>query len=111
MAILLVLLTFLLILAISHFRRRGKQPSAAAQLEIASLRPLPEPVPAIPQGYCFHPCHTWVGNEGGENARVGLDRFVGILFGEVDRVEVDGTEPMGAPGPEAADGSRCEHLR
>ncbi len=43
---------------------------------------------AIPQGYSFHPGHTWVMRDGGENARVGLDRFAADLVGTIDRIDV-----------------------
>ena len=29
----------------------------------------------VPRGYCFHPGHTWVLDEGRQNARIGLDTF------------------------------------
>jgi glycine cleavage system H lipoate-binding protein len=42
----------------------------------------------VPKGFCFHPGHTWVYDEGRQNARVGLDSFGGKLFGKIDRIEV-----------------------
>jgi glycine cleavage system H lipoate-binding protein len=42
----------------------------------------------IPRGYCFHPGHTWVVDEGRQNARVGIDAFAGNLFGKIDSIEV-----------------------
>jgi glycine cleavage system H lipoate-binding protein len=42
----------------------------------------------IPQGYCFHPGHTGVVDEGRQNARVGIDAFAGNLFGKIDSIEV-----------------------
>ena len=63
MSILFVLLTFLLILTVMYFRR----PQAAdATLQVAPAKKLG--VPAMlkhagfeaPEGYCFHPGHTWV---------------------------------------------------
>jgi glycine cleavage system H lipoate-binding protein len=42
----------------------------------------------VPQGYCFHPGHTWVLDEGHQNARVGIDAFAGNLFGKIDSVEL-----------------------
>jgi glycine cleavage system H lipoate-binding protein len=44
----------------------------------------------VPQGYCFHPGHTWVLDEGRQNARIGMDSFAANLFGKIDRVEVAG---------------------
>jgi glycine cleavage system H lipoate-binding protein len=91
MSILFVLLMFLLIMSISYFRG----------VQTPVLRPEPgvrAQVPRverelgfeIPQGYCFHPGHTWVLREGTENARVGVDSFAGNLIGKIDRVEVAG---------------------
>lgn len=91
MSILFVLLMFLLVMSISYFRSRGE---AAVQPEVGAEPPAPrlqqEYGFSIPQGYCFHPGHTWVLKEGGENARVGVDMFAANLIGKIDRVEVVG---------------------
>ena len=44
----------------------------------------------IPKGYCFHPGHTWVLDEGRQNARVGIDAFTGKVLGKIDAIEVAG---------------------
>jgi glycine cleavage system H lipoate-binding protein len=44
----------------------------------------------VPKGFCFHPGHTWVCDEGRQNARMGIDSFAGSLFGKIDKVEVAG---------------------
>jgi glycine cleavage system H lipoate-binding protein len=41
----------------------------------------------IPQGYYFHPGHTWVKVEGGDSVRVGMDDFALRLLGPMDRIE------------------------
>jgi len=93
MSILFVLLTFLLILTVMYFRR----PDAAANtLQAAPAKSTAVPQPfvmkqggfEIPQGYCFHTGHTWVVDEGRQNARVGIDAFAGNLFGKIDSIEV-----------------------
>jgi glycine cleavage system H lipoate-binding protein len=93
MSILFVLLTFLLILTVMYFRR----PDAAANtLQAAPAKSTAVPQPfvmkqggfEIPEGYCFHPGHTWVVDEGRQNARVGIDAFAGNLFGKIDSIEV-----------------------
>jgi len=78
MSILFVLLMFLLIITISYFRWPSHEVAARPQ-------PSPDPIAApkmersfgiaIPQGYCFHPGHTWASKEGFDNARIGLDGF------------------------------------
>jgi glycine cleavage system H protein len=44
----------------------------------------------FPERCYFHPCHTWVVDEGMENARVGLDSFAAIFLGDIEQVEVVG---------------------
>jgi len=94
MSILFVLLTFLLVVMISQLLRPKDRP-------VAAIQPKAWPQPAapslaryqgfeIPQGYCFHPGHMWVLDEGRQNARVGIDNFGANLLGKVDRVEVIG---------------------
>ncbi len=93
MSILFVLLTFLLILTVMYFRRPE---DAVNTLQVAPAKKINAPAPfmikqggfEIPQGYCFHPGHTWVVDEGRQNARVGIDAFAGNLFGKIDSIEV-----------------------
>ena len=91
MSILFVLLTFLLILTVMYFRR----PEAAANtLQTAPVKKAASPLMAkvagfeVPEEYCFHPGHTWVVDEGRQNARVGIDAFAGNLIGKIDSIEV-----------------------
>jgi glycine cleavage system H lipoate-binding protein len=91
MSILFVLLTFLLILTVMYFRRPQESSDALA---MAPSKGLGMPVMVqqagfeVPQGYCFHPGHTWVLDEGHQNARVGIDAFAGNLFGKIDSIEL-----------------------
>ena len=41
----------------------------------------------VPQGYYFHPGHTWIKVEEGSSVRVGIDEFALRLLGPLDRVE------------------------
>ena len=90
MSILFVLLTFLLILTVMYFRR----PPAADALLVAPSREVAAPIMLqgtgfqVPKDYCFHPGHTWVLDEGHQNARVGIDAFAGNLFGKIDSIEL-----------------------
>ncbi len=91
MSILFVLLTFLLIISVMYFRR----PEAAeVTQQVASFerRSLPvmltHPGFEVPAGFSFHPGHTWVCDEGRQNARVGIDAFATNLFGNVDTIEL-----------------------
>jgi glycine cleavage system H protein len=90
MSILFVLLTFLLVLTVMYFRR----PPEMAALQVAPSKKLNVPVMLkqagfeAPEGYAFHPGHTWVMDEGRQNARVGIDAFAGNLFGKIDSIEI-----------------------
>lgn len=89
MSILFVLVMFLLCISFSYFRSQQKEKRAAR-----AAVPLRKPEVAagdafgLPKGYCFHPGHTWVLDEGRQNARVGLDAFASKLIGKIDRIEV-----------------------
>jgi glycine cleavage system H lipoate-binding protein len=91
MSILFVLLTFLLILTVMYFRRPE---SAANGLQVAPAKRVAPPVMLkqggfeVPEEYCFHPGHTWVVDEGRQNARVGIDAFAGNLLGKIDSIEI-----------------------
>ena len=91
MSILFVLLTFLLILTVMYFRRPQ---DAENTLQVAPSKSIQSPVMLkkvgfeVPEGYCFHPGHTWVIDEGRQNARVGIDAFAGNLFGKIDSIEL-----------------------
>lgn len=90
MSILFVLLTFLLIMTVMYFRRPQ---SAEETLEAADSQKALEPMMAkfdgfeIPTAYAFHPGHTWLSDEGHQNARIGVDAFAANLFGQIDRID------------------------
>ena len=93
MSILFVLLMFLLVMSINYFYFRSRaeviaQPQAWAGPQPARMQR--EYGFSIPEGYCFHPGHTWVLKEGGENARVGVDSFAANLLGKIDHIDVIG---------------------
>lgn len=93
MSILFVLLIFLLIMMVTHFVK-GREEIAGTRpgLQVAPPQPQIEHEYGfdVPKGYCFHPGHTWVLDEGRQNARVGMDSFAANLFGKIDRIEVTG---------------------
>jgi glycine cleavage system H lipoate-binding protein len=95
MTILFVLLTFLLVISITYFKRRPEpRPALQPRTELWARTAAPklnsELGFEIPKGYCFHPGHTWVLDEGRQNARVGLDAFTGKVLGKIDGIEVAG---------------------
>lgn len=90
MSILFVLLTFLLIVTVMYFR----SPKAAEEgLQAANSPTVPAPVifdskgVEIAQSYAFHPGHTWLSDEGHQNARVGMDAFAANLLGTIDSID------------------------
>ena len=91
MSILFVLLMFLLILTVSYFRGRNEVP---AEPEMWAGPPLPrmqrEYGFSVPQGYVFHPGHTWAMKEGSDTARIGLDSFGANLIGNIERIDLIG---------------------
>ncbi len=91
MSILFVLLTFLLLISITYFRRHGAE--TAVQTQPATRPPVRPNLNRelgfeIPKGYCFHPGHTWVLDEGRQNARIGMDSFAANLLGKIERIEI-----------------------
>lgn len=93
MSILFVLLTFLLLISITYFRRHGQETGVQAQVPVSqpSAPKLTRELGfEIPKGYCFHPGHTWVLDEGRQNARIGMDSFAANLLGKIDRIEISG---------------------
>jgi glycine cleavage system H protein len=91
MSILFVLLTFLLILTVMYFRRPQEDANTLQVAPPKKISPPPMLKQAgfeIPQDYCFHPGHTWVVDEGRQNARVGIDAFASNLFGKIDSIEL-----------------------
>lgn len=91
MSILFVLLTFLLVISFTYFRRRSEVvATATVQAKPIAAKVVRDLGFEIPKGFCFHPGHAWVFDEGRQNARVGLDAFASNLLGKIDRVEVTG---------------------
>jgi glycine cleavage system H lipoate-binding protein len=90
MSILFVLLMFLLVISISYFRTRQEPPAHPPAVGPRPPRMEREYGFQIPQGYCFHPGHTWALKEGPETARVGVDSFAVNLLGRVDHIDIVG---------------------
>jgi glycine cleavage system H lipoate-binding protein len=72
--------------------RRPETPVAAVQVAPFQKVGVPKMIKSVgfdvPQNYSFHPGHTWVHDDGRQNARVGIDAFAGNLFGQVDCIEL-----------------------
>jgi glycine cleavage system H lipoate-binding protein len=94
MSILFVLLTFLLILTVSYVYRREGATEVVARPSRSAIPKAPRIERQygfeVPRGYCFHPGHTWVLDEGRQMARVGIDNLATTLLGKIERIEVVG---------------------
>lgn len=81
-------------MSITYFRRQPNAPAMAAKDDVWARPKVPvltkELGFEVPKGYAFHPGHTWVLDEGRQNARVGIDAFTANLLGKIDRIEVGG---------------------
>lgn len=92
MSVLLALLMFALVMILGRLLKRPEQRSAAAPVEKNGRPRLPYLEGRfgmeVPQGYYFHPCHTWAVDEGRQLIRVGLDKFAANLFGKVDHIDI-----------------------
>ena len=94
MSILFVLLMFLVIITISYFR--SPEAFELAARPQPALGPIATPKMeqsaglAIPQGYWFHPGHTWSLKENANDARIGIDSFAANLIGKIDKIDVIG---------------------
>ncbi len=91
MSILFVLLTVIIVMSVNYlYLHVPKRASLETRAPIRLRAPIlaKEAGFSIPQGYSFHPGHTWVLRDGGENARVGLDKFAADLVGSIERIEV-----------------------
>lgn len=87
----LTLLLLLLILAAFYWVRWRP---AQRVLAPAPQEPAQEPASAFaaPAGYCFHPGHTWMAEQGHAVARVGIDALAVRLLGKVERIAVLGEQ-------------------
>lgn len=91
MSILFVLLTFIVVISVNYlYLHSPKQAPLETKVPVRPRTPVitKEAGFSIPRGYSFHPGHTWVLRDGGENARVGLDKFAADLVGTIDYIEV-----------------------
>jgi glycine cleavage system H lipoate-binding protein len=51
-----------------------------------------EPASELPAGYYFHLGHTWMAEQGKQQARVGIDSFAATLLGKVEKIAVTGEQ-------------------
>jgi len=90
MSVLLVMLMFVVVLALSLLLKPKARPEVAAAEVQLRARPAiaTQPGTDVPKAYRFHPCHTWAVDEGSETVRVGLDSFAVRLFEKIERIDI-----------------------
>jgi glycine cleavage system H lipoate-binding protein len=83
---------FAIVITVGYFLERRQpryMPGAAGQDSRTGAPPFPGRFGMdVPEGYLFHPCHTWAFDDGWQGIRVGLDNFAALLFGKVDQITV-----------------------
>ena len=90
MTVLLVLATFIVFLTIDYFysRKHAVVPVAAAAPEMPRLRPPQVAGFLTPEGFSYHPGHTWAQTESPSVVRIGLDDFAARLIGRAASVSL-----------------------
>jgi glycine cleavage system H lipoate-binding protein len=91
MAVVLIIITFAVFIAIDWFMNHGKAPALSfAEAHTGSQEPADDMIAGfhLPRSLRYHPGHTWVQRERKNLNRVGADEFAAIFAGPVDRVEL-----------------------
>jgi glycine cleavage system H lipoate-binding protein len=91
MAVVLIIITFAVFIAIDWFMNHGKAPALSfAEAHAGSQKPTDDMIAGfhLPRSLRYHPGHTWVQRERKNLNRVGADEFAAIFAGPVDRVEL-----------------------
>ena len=91
MAVILIIITFAIFIAIDWFLHHGKAPALSfAGTHPADQEPTDDMIAGFhfPKSLRYHPGHTWVQRERKNLNRVGADEFAAIFAGPIDRVEL-----------------------
>jgi len=91
MAVLLLIITFAVFIAVDWIMNRGKAPALSlAEAKDAGAAPEDEIVFGfhLPKRLRYHAGHTWVQRERKNLNRVGADEFAAIFAGPVERIEL-----------------------
>lgn len=84
-----VLIVLLAVAALCFHLWQASRATALMAAEPPAEKP-PQPVAKfeLPRGYCFHPGHTWMAEQGRESARVGIDSLAANLIGKAQSITV-----------------------
>src|SRR5690242_13544619 len=88
MVAILVLATFVILIAVDYFLHREKYQFPVAGQESAGLQEQAAAGIALPSTLAYHPGHTWALNEGNGHIRIGVDEFAAALLGQIDHLEL-----------------------
>lgn len=91
MAVVLIIITFAVFIAIDWFMNHGKAPALSfAESSASAQEPNDDMIAGfhLPRRLRYHPGHTWVQRERKNLNRVGADEFAAIFAGPIDRVEL-----------------------
>ena len=106
MAVLLVLVTFLIFIALDYLLNRRK---AVHTVGGSAVAPGPERAAdyvegfLVPENVSYHSGHSWLVRERQNVVRVGADEFAAALLGKIEKIELAKTRAVDPPGPE----NRC----
>ncbi len=91
MAVVLLIITFAVFIAIDWVINHGKAPALSfSEAHAAAQEPADDMIAGfhLPKSLRYHPGHTWVQRERKNLNRVGADEFAAIFAGPVERVEL-----------------------
>jgi glycine cleavage system H protein len=90
-----VTIILLMLAAFCFHRRQASRVSALMATGPPPPQKPPQPVSTfeLPRGYCFHPGHTWMAEQGRDMARVGMDGLAANLIGcKAHKIAVTGEQ-------------------
>ena len=88
MVAILVLTTFIVLMAVDYILHREKYEFPVAGTEPAGTPAETAAGVTLPASLAYHPGHTWALNEGNGHIRVGVDEFAAALLGQIDHFEL-----------------------
>jgi glycine cleavage system H protein len=88
MVAILVLATFVILIAVDYFLHREKYQFPVVGSEAAAAPAESAAGVSLPAALAYHPGHTWALNEGNGHIRVGVDEFAAALLGQIDHLDL-----------------------
>src|SRR3954453_7512819 len=88
MVAILVLATFVILIAIDYILHREKYQFPVVGGEAAAPQAEMAAGVSLPSTLAYHPGHTWALNEGNGHIRIGVDEFAAALLGQIDHLDL-----------------------